>query len=121
MKYKKDDIVLGKVTGIEDYGIFVLVDDSITGLIHISEISSAFVRNVSDYVEMGEMIQAKVLEVNEDNHNLKLSLKNMNSSTNSKKLHPIVETKSGFTKLKNSLDKWIDSKKCEIEKNQKKQ
>ena len=39
MKYKKEDIVTCTVTGIEEYGIFVKLDDNCTGLIHISEIS----------------------------------------------------------------------------------
>ena len=50
--YKKGDMVKGKVTGIEKYGIFVSINDGVTGLIHISEISDAFVKNVFDYVEM---------------------------------------------------------------------
>ena len=44
--YKIGDIVKGKVTGIENYGIFLLMEDGYTGLIHISEISEKFVRNV---------------------------------------------------------------------------
>ncbi len=120
MKYKKNDIVEGKVTGIEDYGIFVSLDDNITGLIHISQISSSFVRNVSDYVEIGELIQARVIDVDESNNKLKLSLKDYSFHEDTKKLHPIVETKSGFTKLQNSLPEWILLKESEIEKNQKK-
>ena len=121
MKYKKDDIVRGKVTGIESYGIFILMDDDVTGLIHISQISDSFVRNVSDYVEIGEYIQAKVIEVDEANNKLKLSLKDFDFHGDTKKLHPIVETKSGFSKLRNSLEGWILSKENEIDKNQKKQ
>ena len=114
MKYKKNDIVKGKVTGIEDYGIFVLLDDNITGLIHISEISSAFVRNVSDYVEIGEIIYAKVLETDEENRKVKLSLKRFENQNDTKKLHPIKETESGFAELKKSLEKWIDKKEKEL-------
>ena len=54
-KYKPGDIVTAKVTGISEYGIFVLLEDNTTGLIHISEISSSFVRNISDYVELNEV------------------------------------------------------------------
>ena len=43
--YKKGDMVKGKVTGIEKYGIFVSINDGVTGLIHISEIYDAFVKN----------------------------------------------------------------------------
>ena len=121
MKYKKNDIVRGKVTGIESYGIFLLLDDNVTGLIHISEISDSFVKNIADYVEIGEVIQAKVLEVNEEDHKVRLSLKEFSDHEDTKKLHPILETKTGFSKLKNSLNSWIESKVEEIDKNQKKQ
>ncbi len=121
MKYKKNDVVKGKVTGIESYGIFLLLDDNTTGLIHISEISDSFVRNVSDYVEVGEVVQAKVLEVDEEENKVRLSLKDFDCCSSSKKLHPILETKTGFSKLKSSLDGWIALKEEEYEKNQKKQ
>ncbi len=120
-KYKKDDIVKGRVTGIEDYGIFVSIDDNITGLIHISEISSSFVRNIADYVEMDEEIQAKVLEYDAKNKKLKLSIKDFDYHTNHNKKTTINETKSGFANLHKSLDKWIEEKEEEMAKKQKKQ
>ena len=120
-KYNKDDIVKGKVTGIEDYGIFVSVDDSVTGLIHISEISTAFVRNITDYVEIGEDIQAKVLEYDSKNKKLKLSIKDFDYHINHNKKNMITETKSGFEGLHNLLDKWIEEKEEEMAKKEKKQ
>ncbi len=119
--YKKDDIVKGKVTGIEEYGVFVSVDDNVTGLIHISEISTAFVRNILDYVEIGEEIQAKVLEYDSKNKRLKLSIKDFDYRSNNNKKRSINETKSGFENLHNALDKWIEEKEEEMAKNQKKQ
>ena len=62
-KYKKGDIVTGCVTGIEKYGVFVNLDEFYTGLIHISEISDLYVRNVNDYVEVGQTIKCKVIDV----------------------------------------------------------
>jgi len=120
-KYNVDDIIKGKVTGIEDYGIFVSVDDNVTGLIHISEISTSFVRNILDYVEIGEEIQAKVLEYDAKNKKLKLSIKDFDYHTGKSKRSTITETKSGFENLHNSLDKWIVEKEEEMAKNQKKQ
>jgi general stress protein 13 len=119
--YKKDDIVKGKVTGIEEYGVFISVDDNVTGLIHISEISTAFVRNILDYVEIGEEIQAKVLEYDSKNKRLKLSIKDFDYRSNNSKKRNIHETKSGFENLHNALDKWIEEKEAEMAKNQKKQ
>ena len=120
-KYKTGEIVKGKVTGIEDYGIFVSIDDEVTGLIHISEISTAFVRNIADYVEIGEEIQAKVLEYDSKNKKLKLSIKDFDYHMNRNKKNVINETKSGFEGLHNSLDKWIAEKEEEMAKKQKKQ
>ena len=59
----KGDSVKGKVTGVEKYGIFLLMEDGYTGLIHISEISDKFVRNVADYVQVNDEIYAKVIEI----------------------------------------------------------
>ncbi len=115
-KYKQGDVVTGRVTGIENYGIFLSLEDHVTGLIHISEISESFVRNVSDYVEMNEVIKAKVIEFDEKMNRLKLSIKDFDYKNDSK-VHGIVETKSGFEKLYNTLDEWIDQKEAELSKN----
>ena len=45
-KIKKGRIVRGTVSGVESYGVFVSCDDYYTGLIHISEISHGFVKNI---------------------------------------------------------------------------
>ena len=115
-QYNKGDLVEGIVTGIEDYGIFLLVDSNVTGLIHISEISNAFVRNVSDYAKIDDKITAKVIEYDEKENKLKLSIKDMEIK-NPKKCHEIHETKSGFTSLKNQLNIWIEKKEKENSKN----
>lgn len=107
-KYKKNEIVLGVVTGIEKYGIFVGLDEYYSGLIHISEISDNFVRNVHNYVNIGETIKVKVLEVDDDTFQVKLSIKNVDYRLNSHKQSPISETGSGFKILKDNLDKWIN-------------
>ena len=115
-KYKEGKIVVGNVTGIEKYGIFVCLDDYYSGLIHISEISSNFVKNVSDYVEIGETIRMKVIGVDDNNHHVKLSIKNFDYRVNRKRKTKIKETESGFTSLSTSLQKWIDDKIVEYEK-----
>lgn len=103
--YKKGDIVKGKVTGIENYGIFLLLEDEkYTGLIHISEISDKFVRNVFDYVQLDEVILAKVLEIDESSKQLKLSIKDFNYRIDDKKN---LEDKNGFSPLREKLPIWI--------------
>ena len=104
--YKIGDIIKCRVSGIENYGIFVQVDDSTSGLIHISEVSNDFVKDVNSYVELDEIIYCEVLDVNENNSQLKLSIKNINyKSTNDS---GIEESRLGFLPLKKALPKWID-------------
>lgn len=110
-KIHEGDIVSGIITGIEDYGIFVKVDQY-NGLIHISEISHNFVKNVNDYAKIGNTIDMKVIEINERNKQLKLSLKEFEK--NIPKKEKIIETKSGFSSLENRLENWISDKLTEI-------
>ena len=72
MKYENGKIIKGCVTGIENYGIFMSFDEYYSGLIHISEISNNFVRNVNDYVNIGETIRVKIIDTDHENCQLKL-------------------------------------------------
>ncbi len=108
-KYKKGKIVDGTVTGIESYGIFVSCDEYYSGLIHISEISHGFVKNVNDIVKIGDQIHVEILEVDEKLSQLKLSIKNINFKGDANpKRHKIIETASGFKTLAMKLPIWVD-------------
>ncbi|AIG65834.1 CvfD/Ygs/GSP13 family RNA-binding post-transcriptional regulator [Weissella tructae] len=71
--YKIGDIVQGVVTGIQPYGAFVQLDEAQQGLIHISECRSAFIKQVSDELTVGQHIEVMILDVDEYNHKLSLS------------------------------------------------
>ena len=99
--YEVGQIVKGVVTGIENYGIFVNVDDKYTGLIHISEISDKYVKNVEDYVNIDEKIKAKIIEIDVKNKQFKLSIKDVSNYRYTRKNdNGIVETPKGFSTLK---------------------
>ena len=108
-KYKKNEIVLGMVTGIEQYGIFVSLDEYYSGLIHISEISDGYVKDINNFVNIGETIKVKVLEEDDDDYHVKLSIKNVNYRINRNK-SKIPETGSGFEILSKNLPIWINEK-----------
>ncbi len=110
-EYKIGDKVKGKVTGIENYGIFLLLEDGYTGLIHISEISDKFVRNVFDYVQLDEVICASILDVDESNKKLKLTIKNFDYRIEDKRE---LEDKNGFSPLRKKLPEWISEYKNRI-------
>ena len=107
-KYKKGKIVKGTITGIEDYGAFVSLDEYYSGLIHISEISHAFVKNIEDFVKIGDIIYVEVLDVDEDLCRLKLSIKNINYKRSNIRRKKIRETSLGFRTLAYKLPFWIE-------------
>ena len=113
--YKTGSIVKCQVTGIEKYGAFVSIDNEYTGLVHISEVSNDFVKNVDSFLKIGETIYCQILDVDEDNKHLKLSIKNINYKSNSQS--KVKESRLGFLPLKNKLDGWIKDKISEINKN----
>ena len=108
-KYKKGKIVKGTISGIEDYGAFVSLDEYYSGLIHISEISHGFVKNIEDFVKIGDIIYVEVLDVDEKLSQLKLSVKNISYKRNSNfRRRKIRETSLGFRTLSYKLPLWID-------------
>ena len=111
-KYKVNSIIKVQVTGIEKYGIFVNVDAYYNGLIHISEISSGFVKNVGDFVQLGETIYCKVLDVDEENLQIKLSIKDIEYKLK-RKIKGVIESANGFKPLKDNLNIWINEKLSE--------
>lgn len=113
--FKVNDEVTGIVTGIESYGIFVNVDDY-SGLIHISEISENFVRNVGDFAIVGDKIKVKIIEIDEKDKHLKLSLKSLNEEKKKVKKEKIGETSKGFSSLQDNLEEWVNNKISEINK-----
>ena len=108
-KIKKGRITRGMVTGIEPYGVFVSCDDYYTGLIHISEISHGFVKNITDFVKIGDLIYVQILDVDEELGHLKLSIKNIDYKKKVLvKRKKIKETTLGFKTLEYKLPLWIE-------------
>lgn len=113
-KYKKEEIINCHITGLQKYGAFVSVDDKYEGLIHISEISYGYVKNINDFVNVGDNIYAEVIDVDEKDNQLKLSIKDIDYKHDGKRLKRMAETKSGFEPLKDNLEDWINDKIKEI-------
>lgn len=116
-KYKKGRILKGVVTGIESYGVFVQFDDYYRGLIHISELSNGFVKNPGDFVEIDEIINVKIIGVDDQIGQINLSIKDIKYRDKKKvKRKPIIETESGFKTLARKLPFWIEESLKNAEK-----
>ena len=112
MEFKIGEIIKVSVIGIQPYGIFVrsFDDEKYSGLIHISEISSDYVRDVHKFASVGDIIFAKILDVDNNQKHIKLSIKatnpkvryknNINKIKNNEKI-------KDFSQLNNNLNEWI--------------
>ena len=111
---KINDIIEATVTGIQKYGAFVLIDDKYDGLIHISEISSGYVKNINDYIKIKDKIYAQVVDIDRENNKFKLSIKNIDYRNDGKIINTDENYSNGFEPLKERLDLWINEKIKEI-------
>lgn len=111
---KKGEIVYGKITNILGYGAFVSVGEY-DGLIHISEFSDNFVRNIDDYVSVGQQVKLKVLDVNEKEKRLRLSYKLLNKNRGVKGEVPRFTI--GFKTLEENMPMFIEKQLKEIKEN----
>lgn len=114
----KNDIIRVKVTGIQKYGAFALLDEeNYNGLIHISEISYGYVKDIHDFLNVGDNIYAEVIQVNNQDKKIKLSIKDIDYKKSGVKLKRMAETKRGFQPLEEHLEGWINQKIKEITDN----
>ncbi len=74
MQLEVGAILEGKVTGITKFGVFVDLPDGRTGMVHISEVASAFVKEIRDFVTEGQTVKVKVLSISEEGK-ISLSMK----------------------------------------------
>lgn len=74
MQVEVGSIVEGKVTGITNFGAFILMANGETGMVHISEISNSYVKEIGDYLKEDEEVKVKVLSVANDGK-ISLSIK----------------------------------------------
>ncbi len=116
--YAVGSIVKGVVTGIEKYGAFISLGEYCTGLIHISEISDKFVSSINNFFNVGDTIYVKILEIDNEKMQFKLSIKDIKYRLQTKPYRrKIIETEKGFTTLEAQLPIWIEEKLKKMKKN----
>ena len=73
--YNEGDTVEGKVTKVVTFGAFVEIMPGVEGLVHISELAQHHVENPREIVSQGDLVEAKIIEVDAERRRLSLSLK----------------------------------------------
>ena len=76
-KFSIDDVVEGVITEIKEFGAFMKITDEVDGLIHVSEISNERIATPADVLAVGQKVQAKIIGINEEKHQVRLSMRNL--------------------------------------------
>lgn len=105
------EIVTGKVTGITKFGVFVELEGGKTGMVHISEVASTYVKEIRDYVQMGQEVRVKILSVGDDGK-IGLSIKKAAENTGSFRQEP----QKSFDEILSSFMKSSDEKMSSLKK-----
>lgn len=74
-KYEIGQVIEGKVVQIKEYGAFVELEPGLDGLVHISEVAHKRVGNINDELEVGQTVNAKILEIDKDRRRISLSIR----------------------------------------------
>ena len=74
-KFNVGDIVPAKIVSIMPFGAFAEVYEDVDGLIHISRISSQRINNPADVLEVGQVVDVKITEIDDENRKLALSIR----------------------------------------------
>ena len=74
-KYAVGNVVKGFVARMTDFGAFVELDPGVDALLHVSQISSEHVEKPSDVLSVGQEIEAKIVDFNEEEKKISLSIK----------------------------------------------
>ena len=74
MELAVGEIISGKVTGITKFGAFVSLPEGKSGLVHISEVAKTYVKDIKEYVRMGQEVKVKVITVSPEGK-ISLSMK----------------------------------------------
>ena len=76
-KYAVGNVVTGKVARMTDFGAFIELEAGIDALLHVSQISKEHIEKPSDVLKTGEEVTAKVVDFNEEDKKISLSIKAM--------------------------------------------
>ena len=74
-KFNVGDIVPAKIVSIMPFGAFAEVYEDVDGLIHISRISTQRINNPADVLEVGQVVDVKITEIDDENRKLALSIR----------------------------------------------
>ena len=112
MKYEVGQIVLGTVTNVKPYALFLEFEDGTTCLLHISEISDSFIRDIERYGSKGDQMKVMIVSIDDNNGFLRVSYKKVPPeeayTTHVNNARRLPDSKDeDFAPLAEKLPEWI--------------
>ena len=114
MDIKVNDLVIGKVNKIRPYALFLTFENGQTGLLHISELSDNYIRDIEKYGTVGDELKVKVLSIDPNNGFLRVSYKAVPdeekyNSHDENKSPSFYFDEADFKDLEEKLPEWINA------------
>ncbi|MBO0468861.1 S1 RNA-binding domain-containing protein [Enterococcus plantarum] len=111
MEYKIGMILDGTITGLQPYGAFVSLNDTVQGLIHVSEVQAGFTKNIHSLLTVGQKVKVQVIDIDEYSKKISLSLRTLETQIQQlnhrrKKYFTNKNKKIGFETLEHELPIW---------------
>ncbi|MDR0614922.1 MAG: RNA-binding protein S1 [Lactobacillales bacterium] len=108
MSIEVGSVLQGKITGITNFGAFIQLPNGSSGLVHISEVSTEFIKDISDALSVGDEVNVKVVSVSNDGK-IALSIKQTmeavdhknDFASSQKRLHSFENNRKNVNKRNN--------------------
>jgi len=94
-RYEVTKEIAGTVTNVTDFGVFVELEEGIEGLIHVSEISKEKIKTPVGMFEIGDLVSARVMNINSDDRRIGLSIKRIDMEDDQSLLADYVSNMNG--------------------------
>ncbi|OPJ56887.1 S1 domain-containing post-transcriptional regulator GSP13 [Alkalithermobacter paradoxus] len=90
-KFEINSIVTGKIIDIKPFGAFVALDEETKGLVHISQVSHGFVKDINEHLTIGQEVKVKILSIDESTGKISLSIRDANPESKRPERKPYVK------------------------------
>lgn len=105
--YEVGQVIQGKVVQIKEYGAFIELEPGLDGLVHISEVAHKRVGNINDELKVGEIVNARILEIDKDRRRISLSIRET--------IDPAVEAAKEAAKAEAAKEKAAPAEETPVE------
>ncbi len=96
MQIETGTVVSGKITGITEFGAFMEIEGGKSGMIHISEVSTGFVKDINEHLKVGQEVKARVISISPEGK-ISLSIRKLDADSSDSGKEDRAPAKKQFT------------------------